>query len=244
MTYCVALKLDQGIVFAGDTRTNAGVDNISCFRKVHCWQKKNDRVFVLLSAGNLSVTQSVVALIEENFNNDNNDDNGSSLLAVSTLHRAARIIGDMLREIKKTDADELDQGQGFNASFIFGGQIGHGSPGLFQIYSEGNYIEATEDTPFFQIGEHKYGKPIIDRIINPHMSLDDGLKLLLLSFDSTLRSNLSVGLPLDVIVYENGMLDIKNKLRIEQDDENFKQMSDSWSGSLRQAFSDMEGWKL
>ncbi len=243
MTYCVALKLKDGIAFAADTRTNAGIDNVSCFKKLHCWQKENDRVLILLSAGNLSITQSVVTLIEENIIS-NSDENKPSLMNVPSMYRAARIIGDMVREVKKVDADELDQGQGFNASFLLGGQIGKAEPGLFQIYSEGNFIEATEDTPFFQIGEHKYGKPIIDRICTPQMSLKDGLKLLLLSFDSTLRSNLSVGLPLDILMYKAGSLEINNKTRIEQDDKYFKTLSDNWSAALRKAFSEIEDLKL
>ncbi len=244
MTYCIALKLKQGIVFASDTRTNAGIDNVSCFKKLHHWQKQNDRVFILLSAGNLSITQSVVSLIEENINNNNSDENTTSLMTVPSLNRAARIIGDMIREVKKVDADELDQGQGFNASFIFGGQIGNAEPGLFQIYSEGNFIEATDDTPFFQIGEHKYGKPILDRICRPDLTLNEGVKLLLLSFDSTLRSNLSVGMPLDVLVYEKGSHDLTKEVRIEQDNKYFNKLSDGWSSVLCKSFSEVDNMEF
>lgn len=244
MTYCVALRLNRGLVFAADTRTSAGNDNVAVYRKLHYWRKPGERVIVLASAGNLAVTQSVMSLLNEQLVEELSP-GAENLFNVASLYRAARLVGDAVREVRRVDGAALQGvGNGFNASFILGGQIGSEVPRLFHIYPEGNFIEATDDTPFFQIGEHKYGKPILDRVAQPGMRLGEAAKLMLLSFDSTLRSNLSVGLPIDVVIYERDALDIRRERRIEQDDEYFRKLSSAWSEALRTAFSRIEEFKL
>lgn len=214
MTYAVALRLERGLVFAADTRTNAGIDNIAQYRKLHFWRKTGDRVIVVLTAGNLAITQGVVSLINEQL--ESTDSETQSIFNATNMFRAARVVGDAVREVRKTDGEALEATKsGFSATFIVGGQIRDERPRLFQIYAEGNFIEATEDTPYFQIGEHKYGKPILDRVADPKMRLGEAAKLMLLSFDSTLRSNLSVGLPIDILVYERDTLDVRRVKRIE-----------------------------
>ena len=240
MTYCVALRLNRGLVFAADTRTSAGNDNVAVFRKLHCWRRPGERVIVLASAGNLAVTQSVTSLLNEQLIEELSPA-AENLLTVPSLYRAARLVGEAMRSVRSIDGPALEQtNSGFNASFILGGQIGSEHPRLFQIYPEGNFIEATDDTPFFQIGEHKYGKPIIDRVAQPNMRLGEAAKLALLSFDSTLRSNLSVGLPIDVLIYERDSLDVRRQKRIEQDDEYFRKLSAAWSDALRSAFATID----
>ncbi|WP_072370672.1 proteasome-type protease [Hyphomicrobium sp. NDB2Meth4] len=241
MTYCVALRLNRGLVFAADTRTNAGVDNIAQFRKVHTWRKQGERVLVLLTAGNLSLTQSVVSLLNEQIAESEKEPEAVNLFNIPSMYRAARHVGDAVRAIRAIDGPALEASKtGFTGSFILGGQIGDEPPRLFQIYSEGNFIEATDETPFFQIGEHKYGKPILDRVAQPTMRLGEAAKLILLSFDSTLRSNLSVGMPIDIVLYERDSLDLRREKRIYQDDEYFKNLSHAWSDALREAFTKIE----
>ena len=243
MTYAVALRLERGLVFAADTRTNAGIDNIAQYRKLHFWRKTGDRVIVVLTAGNLAITQAVVSLINEQLESEEGET--QSIFNASNMFRAARIVGDAVREVRKTDGEALEATKsGFSATFIVGGQIGDERPRLFQIYAEGNFIEATDDTPFFQIGEHKYGKPILDRVADPKMRLGEAAKLMLLSFDSTLRSNLSVGLPIDILVYERDSLDVRRIKRIEEDDEYFKHLSSSWGEALRAAFAKIDEFKV
>jgi putative proteasome-type protease len=243
MTYCVALRLDRGLVFAADTRTNAGVDNVAQYRKLNFWRVPGQRVIVLLSAGNLAVTQSVVSILNEQLGSAEPD--MTSLFTVSSMYRAARLVGDAVREVRKTDGAALEMSKaGFTASFIVGGQIANERPRLFQIYAEGNFIEATDDTPFLQIGEHKYGKPILDRVARPDMRLGEAAKLVLLSFDSTLRSNLSVGMPIDILIYERDTFEVRREKRIGQDDEYFKKLSSAWSDALRQAFGNIEEFKI
>ncbi len=240
MTYAVALRLDKGLVFAADTRTNAGVDNVSQFRKLHYWRKPGDRVIALLTAGNLAVTQSVISVLNEQLADDAERD-APTLMTVPSMYRAARLVGDAVREVRATDGPSLEASKaGFSASFILGGQIGSEPPRLFQIYAEGNFIEATEDTPYFQIGEHKYGKPILDRVTQSGMRLGEAAKLILLSFDSTLRSNLSVGMPIDILIYDRDTLDARTVHRIHENDEYFKRLSASWSEALRTAVKRME----
>jgi putative proteasome-type protease len=243
MTYCVALRLNRGLVFAADTRTSAGNDNVAVFRKLHYWRKVGERVIVLASAGNLAVTQSVVSLLNEQLVEQLSPE-AESLFTVPSLYRAARLLGDAVRELRRVDGPSLEATGCFNASFILGGQIGTEVPRLFHIYPEGNFIEATDDTPFFQIGEHKYGKPIIDRVAEPTMRLGEAAKLALLSFDSTLRSNLSVGLPIDLLIYERDSLDVRRQKRIELEDEYFRKLSAAWSEALRSAFAKIEEFKL
>jgi putative proteasome-type protease len=243
MTYCVAMRLDRGLVFAADTRTNAGVDNVAQYRKLHFWRVPGQRVIILLSAGNLAVTQSVVSILNEQLSSPEPD--ASSIYTASSMYRVARHVGDAVREVRRTDGPSLEMSKaGFTASFIVGGQIAGERPRVFQVYAEGNFIEATDDTPFLQIGEHKYGKPILDRVARPEMRLGEAAKLILLSFDSTLRSNLSVGMPLDILIYERDSLEVRREKRIGQDDEYFKKLSSAWSDALRQAFANIEEFKI
>ena len=244
MTYCVGMLLEDGLVMAADTRTNAGVDNVGKFKKLHTWQKSGESLFVLLTAGNLAVTQAVVSLLSEGtkFKGKAATEN---LFAAKTMFQAARIVGRAIREVKKIDGEALSPtSDSFASSYIFAGQIGMERPRLFQIYAEGNFIEASTDTPFFQIGEHKYGKPILDRVAQTSMKLGDAAKLVLLSFDSTVRSNLSVGLPIDMLTYETNTLKLEHTKRIGLDDPYFKMLSSEWSKALRQAFSNIEAFDI
>lgn len=240
MTYAVAFRLEGGLVFAADTRTNAGVDNIAQYKKLQLWRRPGDRVFVLMSAGNLAVSQAIVSLLNEHLAEETDED-VPTLFTAPNMYRAARVVGDAIREARRIDGAALEASKlGFNTNFIFGGQIKGERPRLFQIYPEGNFIEATDDTPFFQIGEHKYGKPILDRVARSDMRLGEAAKLMLLSFDSTLRSNLSVGMPLDLAIYERDTLDVTREKRIGADDEYFRKLSGAWSDALRHAFSKIE----
>jgi putative proteasome-type protease len=244
MTYCVAMRLNRGLVFGSDTRTNAGVDNIAQYRKLHYWRQPGDRVLVLQAAGNLAVTQSVVSLLNEQMTSPQEPD-APALMNVPSMYRAVRLVGDAVRESRRIDGPHLEASKtGFSASFIFGGQIGTAPPRLYQIYSEGNFIEASDDTPFFQIGEHKYGKPILDRVARAEMRLGEAAKLILLSFDSTLRSNLSVGMPIDLLIYERDSLDVRREKRIGPEDDYFKHLSNAWSDALRSAFAGIDEFKV
>jgi len=239
MTYCVGLRLDRGIVFASDTRTNAGVDNVSTFKKMHVWEQQGDRVLVLLSAGNLAVTQSVISILNEQVDSARQDGT-PSLMSAETMFQAARMVGDAIREVHRVDGAALQAAGAFGASFILGGQIFGEPPRLFMVYTEGNFIETTPDTPFFQIGEHKYGKPILDRVARPGMRMGEAAKLVLLSFDSTLRSNLSVGMPIDLLIYRTDTLLVGEQRRIEAEDPYFRKLSRGWSEALRDAFANIE----
>jgi len=240
MTYCVGLLLDRGIAFASDTRTNAGFDNIATFPKLHVWEQSGDRVIVLLTAGNLAVTQAVVSQINEQIA-QGADGEVATILSVQTMFQAARLVGEAVREVRRMDGDALEaNAESFSASFILGGQIGAEAPRLFQVYAAGNFIEATKDTPFFQIGEHKYGKPILDRVARAEMRVGDAAKLILLSFDSTLRSNLSVGMPVDMLLYRKDTLKVTDRRRIEEDDDYFRKLSSAWSDALRESFARIE----
>lgn len=242
MTYCVGLKIDRGIVFASDTRTNAGLDNIACFKKLFIWDSGPNRSLVLLSSGNLAVTQAVITLLNEQLKNAS--DGEPTLYSVSTMFQAARLIGAALRTVREIDGESLGfTADNFAASFILGGQIGGDEMRLFQIYREGNFIECSEDTPFFQIGEHKYGKPILDRVADRTMRMGDAAKLLLLSFDSTLRSNLSVGLPLDFCIYRRDSFIVSDQHRIDADDPYFRNLSSAWSAALRAAFEEVKSYE-
>ncbi|MBP6095358.1 MAG: proteasome-type protease [Methyloversatilis sp.] len=232
MTYCVGMLLDAGLVCLSDSRTNAGVDHINTFRKMSLFERAGERVLVLMSAGNLAVTQTLVSLLRERLTAE-----GPNLYSVPNLFEAARHIGDCLREVHKRDAEALNEfGIEFNASFILGGQILGEEPRLFHIYSAGNFIEATRDTPYFQIGEAKYGKPIIDRVICPETTLDEAAKCALISMDSTIRSNLSVGLPLDLLVMRTGVLAVCSHTRIDTENAYFEMIRTRWGESLREAF--------
>jgi putative proteasome-type protease len=232
MTYCVGMLLDAGLVCLSDSRTNAGVDHINTFRKMSLFERAGERVLVLMSAGNLAVTQTLVSLLRERLTAE-----GPNLHSVPNLFEAARHVGDCLRDVHKRDAEALNEfGIEFNASFILGGQILGEEPRLFHIYSAGNFIEATRDTPYFQIGEAKYGKPIIDRVICPETTLDEAAKCALISMDSTIRSNLSVGLPLDLLVLRTGALAVCSHTRIDAENAYFEMIRTRWGESLREAF--------
>ncbi|MDP3898745.1 MAG: proteasome-type protease [Mesorhizobium sp.] len=238
MTYCVGLKIDRGLVFMSDTRTNAGIDNISTFRKMHVWSEPGERVIVLLSAGNLATTQAVVSLLDERSKAPT--ERMHTMLETPSMFQTARMVGNVVREVINGSAAEGQRAESyFNASFILGGQIRGSDPRLFMIYPEGNFIEAGGDTPFFQIGETKYGKPIIVRAYDPAMSFAETAKLLMVSFDSTLKSNLSVGLPLDLLFYEKDTLQIGFQKRISNDDPYYRTISDGWSTALKAAFKNL-----
>ena len=238
MTYCVGLRLDRGLVFMADTRTNSGVDNIATYGKMHRWSKPGDRAIVLLSAGNLATSQAVVSLLDER--SVAPADRAPSILEAPTMFQVARLVGQTLKEVIANHADAGQQAEAtFNSTMIVGGQIGDMDPRLFLIYPEGNFIEASAETPFMQIGETKYGKPILVRAYDPAMSFEDAVKLLLVSFDSTLKANLSVGMPLDLLVYEDGALELDEPLRIEADDPYYRQISSGWGDALRSAFDSL-----
>jgi putative proteasome-type protease len=242
MTYCVGLLLNDGFVLASDTRTNAGVDNVATFKKMHIWEWPAERVIALVAAGNLSITQSVISQLDENANAGSEQE--ETVRNVTTLFQAARLVGRTVGEVRNAVLSEGDQSsESFSVSFLLAGQIGNERPRLFQIYSEGNFIEATADTPFFQIGEHKYGKPILDRVVTPQMKLSQAVRVLMISFDSTIRSNLSVGLPIDLMVYRKDALSVELNRRIEVDDANFAEISAKWSDALRDAFAHLPDYR-
>ena len=234
MTYCVALALEKGIVMMSDTRTNSGVDNISVFRKTFHWQVPGERIISVMTAGNLATTQSVISQIEERTKAP--EDRRNSVLESATMFQVASEVGKLLRETIETRQHANKVKNRFTASIILSGQIAGMEPRLFLIYPEGNFIEASQDTPFFQIGETKYGRPIIIRGYDRDMSFEDAVKLLMVSFDSTLAANLSVGLPLDLLVIERDGFAPKHERRIQHDDPYFRAISSSWSEELRSAF--------
>jgi len=242
MTYCVALKLDQGLVFMSDTRTNAGVDNVSIFRKMHTWSRPGERVITLLTAGNLATTQAVVSVLDER--TKASEDRTSSLLETPSMFQTAQLIGATLKEVIKGNADTGQKADSaFNATVILGGQINGTEPRLFMIYPEGNFIESSEDTPFFQVGETKYGKPILVRAYDPAMSFEEATKMLILSFDSTIKANLSVGLPLDLQFYENDSLEPGFETRIMPDDVYYNELSNGWGEAIKQTFATLPDYK-
>ena len=235
MTYCVGLLLNDGMVLLSDTRTNAGFDNISTYRKTFVFEEPGERVIAIMTAGSLSVTQTTIARLRAAVE-DPDADETTSILKAPTMLKAAAMIGNMLSRVRRDIDDKLSMSQGASASMIVAGQRRGGEMRMFLIYSEGNFIEATEDTPFLQIGEHKYGKPILDRVVKPHTTLADAQKAVLLSMDSTLRSNLSVGMPLDLLVIERDACRTTLSRRIEAGDEAFRAMSEAWSKALRDGF--------
>ena len=235
MTYCVGLRLSRGLVFMSDTRTNAGVDNISVFRKMNTWIKPGDRMITILTAGNLATTQSVISLLDERSKAP--AERNPTIMEAPSMFQVARLVGETLREVIQANSMEGQKADAaFNATMIVGGQIAPGEPRLFMVYPEGNFIEASSDTPFFQIGETKYGRPILIRAYDPEMSFEDAVKLLMVSFDSTIKANLSVSLPLDLLTYETDSYQIGHQCRIEQDDPYFHVISTGWGEALRQAF--------
>ena len=241
MTYCVAIKLNAGLVFLSDSRTNAGLDQISTFRKMIVYEKADDRFMVLLSAGNLSITQSVREILQIEKLKDNDEDEGTTIWNAKSMFDAARVLGSAIRKVHDRDAASLQQaGVDFNVSLIFGGQIRGEGMRLFQVYSAGNFIEATPETPYFQVGESKYGKPVLDRVITPSTPLDEAAKCALVSMDSTLKSNLSVGLPLDMVVYEVDQFQTDKVVCIDENNPYFKMLHGSWGQKLREVFDSIE----
>ena len=236
MTYCVGLLLNEGMVLLSDTRTNAGLDNISTYRKMFTFEEPGERVIVIMTAGSLSVSQTTIAQLREAIDNPEATPDTSIMLA-PTLLQVAGIVGDRLARVRAEVDEKLSAMQGASASMIVAGQRKGGAMRLFLIYPEGNFIEATEDTPFLQIGEHNYGKPILDRVVKPATSLADGQKAVLLSMDSTVRSNLSVGMPLDLAVIECDACKVTLRRRIEAGDPQFRAMSEAWSNALRDGFA-------
>jgi putative proteasome-type protease len=244
MTYCVGMVLDEGLVLMSDTRTNSGVDNISVFRKMFHWCKPGERIIAIMTAGNLATTQSVISRLEERTKAPG--DRHNSLLELPTMFQVAAEAGKLLRETVRDTQDENGMtGKGrFTASIIVAGQIKGMEPRLFLIYPEGNFIEASWDTPFFQIGETKYGRPIIIRGYDRTMSFEDATKLLMVSFDSTLKANLSVGLPLDLLVLKRDEFKPLHERRIEAGDPYFESISRSWSDALRSAFHSLPDYSF
>ena len=232
MTYCVGMLMQEGLVFLSDTRTNAGVDQINTFRKMTVFEQPGERLLVLLTAGNLAISQAVISLINERMQSQD-----FNLIGVPNMFEAARHVGECLREVHSRDARALSNfGIDFNAGFILGGQIAGEPPRLFSIYAPGNFIESTVDTPYFQIGESKYGKPILDRIFSAQSSLTEAAKCALISMDSTLKSNLSVGMPLDMICYSRDSLKLERQIRIGADHPYFLALRQHWGERIREAF--------
>lgn len=236
MTYAVSFLLEQGLVFASDSRTNAGVDRVSIARKMTIFEQPGDRFMTLLSSGNLAITQAVIRHLQEDLETGGEGD----LFAAPSMFAATRMVGAALRKVHDIDAESMqEQGHGFNASFIMGGQVDGGEARIFMIYSAGNFIEATVEAPYLQIGETKYGKPIIDRTITFQSSLDEAVKCALVSFDATMRSNVSVGPPIDIVTYRRDSLKIGLRVQLGEDDPFLRLIRDYWGGALRRAFDDM-----
>lgn len=235
MTYCVGLLVDEGLVMVADTRTNAGLDDVSTYRKLHVYDRTPGRVMAIATAGNLSMTQSVLALLAEGL--DNPDTGARETLAcVPSLFRAVNLVGRAVRKVREEEHEALKAaGVGFSTTLLFGGQIGDGPLGLYMIYAAGNFIECGPDAPFLQIGEHKYGKPILDRAVTSRTGLPDALKIGLISMDSTIRSNLGVGLPVDILVVRRGVPEPVVNRRIEPGEPYFHDLRERWSAALRQA---------
>jgi putative proteasome-type protease len=243
VTYCVALRLNRGLVFMSDTRTNAGVDNVATFKKMFTWQRPGERLLTLMTAGNLATTQAVISLLDERSKAP--AERRPSILEAPTLFQVARIIGETLRDHIRSSAPEGPHAEStFNATIILGGQIAGIEQRLFLIYPEGNFIEASEETPFFQIGETKYGRPILVRAYDPAMSFEDAVKLLLVSFDSTLKANLSVGMPLDLQIVERERYEPLQQRRIGANDPYYRQISNGWGEALKQAFQSLPDYAI
>ncbi|MYM22118.1 peptidase [Duganella sp. FT135W] len=236
MTYCVGMRLNAGLVFLSDSRTNAGVDQVGTFRKLSVFEIPGDRMMVMMTAGNLSISQSIRQMVSEL-----KTDAGHSIWNAPNMYEAARILGEAVRQVHQRDAEALSSfGIEFNVSIIFGGQIKGERCRLFQIYSAGNFIESHDENTYFQIGEAKYGKPIIDRVVSPATSLDDAAKCALISMDSTLRSNVSVGLPLDMLVYEADKLAVTHFVTIDERNEYFQMIRSTWGHQLKSVFEGLD----
>lgn len=232
MTYCVAMRLNAGLVFLADTRTNAGVDHVGTFRKMNVFENPGERMMVLMTAGNLSISQSIRQILA-----DYKSDSGRSIWTAKTMYEAAQIVGEAIRIVYQRDAKMLEEFDiNFNVSMIFGGQIKGEACRLFQMYSAGNFIESCDESSYFQVGESKYGKPILDRVVNAGTELDEAAKCALISMDSTLRSNISVGLPLDLLVYETDALKVTRFVTIDETNQYFQMIRNAWGEQLKRVF--------
>lgn len=237
MTYCVAIKLDAGLILASDSRTNAGVDHVSTFSKMRVFEVPGERVIVLLSSGNLAVTQAAINTLERG---KETHDGRETLWNTTSLFNTAMLVGDALRDVQRRDGPYLSQGNiDAHASLIVAGQIQGEDQRVFLIYPQGNFIEATDDTPFFQLGEAKYGKPILDRVINRATSLKEAAKCVLVSYDSTMRSNISVGPPIDMLWYPRDSLRVGAQQRVLDGDPYFTLIRSRWGGGLRKVFGEL-----
>ena len=240
MTYCVAIKLNAGLVMLSDTRTNAGIDNISRYAKMHRWEVPGERALALMTAGNLSITQGIITRLEKQIEMSALDPEVETILNADSMFRVAQMVGEIMHQVQDRHREGIEaEGASFNASVLVAGQRKGGSVRLFLVYSAGNFIEASHDTPFFQIGEHKYGKPILDRVITSETPLEKAKLAACVSMDSTLRSNLSVGMPLDLSIIHTDEYCFAETRRIEQDDSDFNALSDAWSRALNSAFHDL-----
>ncbi len=240
MTYCVAVRNGSGLVFLSDSRTNAGVDQISTFRKMHIYEVPGERVMVLLTAGNLAVSQSVATGLRAQMNRDTGAVGEKSFRSCPNMFSAAKLAGAEVRKVYERDAHSLHEfGIEFNVSLIVGGQVRGEEPRLFNVYPAGNFIEATDETPYFQLGESKYGKPILDRVIGGGLSLEEVAKCALISMDSTIKSNLSVGLPLDLMCYERDSFSVTKHKLIDSKDEYFASIRGRWADQLKKVFYEL-----
>jgi putative proteasome-type protease len=237
MTYCVAVRLDAGMIFASDSRTNAGVDHVSTFTKMRVFERKDDRVIVVLSSGNLAITQGVVNLLDRH---QHAAEGTSTIWNVESLYDAAVLVGDALRDMQQKDGPYLVQSNiDAGANLLVGGQISGEAMRLFHVYSQGNFIEATDETPYFQLGESKYGKPILDRVVNTGTPQKEAAKCVLISFDSTMKSNISVGLPIDLLWLPKDSLRVGLQQRIREGDPYFTMLRSRWGGGLRRVFAEL-----
>ena len=243
MTYCVGLKLNRGLVFISDTLTNAGIDNINTNKKMFNWHEKNEKCIVLLTSGNLATSQATINLINEGIEDFENNEN--NILKANSMFQVARIIGKILRNIASEYASDGQAGENpYSSTFILGGQFKGQSHKLFLIYPEGNFIEASEDQPFFQIGETKYGKPILVRALEQDATFGDSIKLLLVSFDSTMKANVSVGMPIDICTLKKDQYQINKQIRIEKNDPYFQKISNGWGESLKKSIKELPSFNF
>ena len=234
MTYCVAVSTEGGLVFCSDSRTNAGADMLSSYSKMHIFTPTEDRVFVILAAGNLATTQSIIDRIEQDFEEPDKD----NLLSSNKMKNTARYIASICRaEHERAQTDTADTGIDTSATLIFGGQIKGGPPAIFMMYSAGNFISDSDETPYLQIGESKYGKPILDRILTRNTSLEDAARCCIVSMDSTIKANATVGPPIEVLVYEEDSYETDHYIKLEEDDEYLRQIKTAWNEALNSAFS-------
>lgn len=237
MTYCLGIRLNDGIVFAADSRTNAGVDNISMFHKLFTFEEPGERVICVLTAGNLAMTQAVISQLEEGLDNGSEED---TLYNVPSMLEAAKMVGNALRNVRARDEVYLKaESADSSASFIVGGQIKGRRLRLFLVYSAGNFIEATDETPYMQIGESKYGKPILERVVTPEMDLAEAAKCALVSLDSTIRSNVAVAPPIDMVLINRDECRVDVKHRIKADEPYYTNLSKSWGEGLRNLFESL-----